>query len=192
MAVNSGPTPLLSVRDREIIRRTWEWSIATTTAPPDSIHGPPHWRRVSRLGLRVARLEGADMLVVALFAACHDVARTHDGRDLEHGPMAAQWVGRDLTSQLTLDERRLETLLEAITRHTDGEVSDDPTIGACWDADRLDLVRIGFPMNPAMLSTAAARSSSLQRSAARLWARDRCYRIQAGLPVPQPLFDEDS
>jgi hypothetical protein len=37
-------------------------------------------------------------------------------------------------------------------------VTDDPTVGACWDADRLDLPRVGVTVDPRLLSTAAARN----------------------------------
>lgn len=177
----------LTRRDREQIELAWDWSTSTTAVSAASIHGPVHWRRVARLGLRLARMEGADMLLVALFAACHDVAREHDGRDLEHGPRAAEWVQRDLRSRLTLEPDRWRTLLDAIRRHTDGETSEDPTVGCCWDADRLDLVRIGFDIDDRLLSTGSARTREVQRAANRLWKRDRHFRRLAGLPIPPPL-----
>lgn len=183
--------PYLTPREREIARLAWDWSLARTTVSAESIHGPRHWRRVSRLGLRIARQEGADALVVAVFAACHDVARVHDGRDLQHGPLGAQRLLDDLADQLDLAPARLDLLVEAITHHTGGQVSGDPTIGACWDADRLDLVRIGFALDPDRLSTASARAVELQDAAARLWDRDRRYRIQAGLPVPNLFRPKD-
>ena len=37
-----------------------------------------------------------------------------------------------------------------------GLVSEDPTVGACWDADRLDLPRVGIQPDPALFSTARA------------------------------------
>jgi uncharacterized protein len=40
----------------------------------------------------------------------------------------------------------------------DGQVTDDPTLGAAWDADRLDLPRVGVAPDPARLSTAAGRA----------------------------------
>jgi uncharacterized protein len=52
----------------------------------------------------------------------------------------------------------LLVLCEACTYHADGQVSDDPTIGVCWDADRLDLPRVGIGIDRKYLSTAAARS----------------------------------
>ena len=37
--------------------------------------------------------------------------------------------------------------------HTDAEHSDDVTIGTCWDADRLDLGRVGIIPDEAFMST---------------------------------------
>lgn len=167
----------------EIFEAAWVWATATTSVSNESIHGPPHWRRVARLGLEIAAAEGADTMVVSLFAVCHDVARVHDGRDFEHGPKAAELVATTLAPRLGLESAQLDQLLLAITRHTDGQVSDDVTVGACWDADRLDLVRIGFAVRSKLLSTAAARTAELQDAAAALWARDRRIRRRAGLPI---------
>jgi hypothetical protein len=35
-------------------------------------------------------------------------------------------------------------------------VSDDPTVAACWDSDRLDIGRYGKRLLPALLSTERA------------------------------------
>ena len=47
-------------------------------------------------------------------------------------------------------------LYEACARHTDGLTDGDVTIQTCWDADRLDLGRVGKTPNPRRLCTAAA------------------------------------
>ena len=39
----------------------------------------------------------------------------------------------------------------------DGETTTDPTIGCCWDADRLDLGRVGIEPEAEYQSTVAAR-----------------------------------
>src|SRR4051794_34897034 len=39
--------------------------------------------------------------------------------------------------------RSLEVLATACTGHADGGTSADPTVGACWDADRLNLWWVG-------------------------------------------------
>jgi len=177
------PSAVLSAEQLEVFEAAWAWAESVTTVSKKSIHGSPHWRRVARLGLRIAELEGADALVVALFAVCHDVARVHDGPDFEHGPRAAELVTTTLAPRLGLEPAQLDRLLQAVSGHTDGKVSDDPTIGACWDADRLDLVRIGFEVQPKLLSTRAALTSEMQDAAAALWARDRRIRQRAGLPI---------
>ena len=51
---------------------------------------------------------------------------------------------------------QLELLQHACFEHTNGQVSSDPTVGACWDADRLDLPRVGVTPNPALFSTERA------------------------------------
>jgi uncharacterized protein len=177
----------LTPDERETVRRVWAWSTDVSSAPDDSIHGPSHWRRVGRLGMRIAGIEGGDLLVVALFAACHDIARVHDGIDNEHGPNAVARMHAELPHDLGLSPRQFDLLYRAITSHTEGETVEDPTIGACWDADRLDLVRIGFDIDPRRLSTATARAPALQSTARRLWERDRRFRIAAGLWVPRPI-----
>ena len=45
---------------------------------------------------------------------------------------------------LALDDARFGVLAEALRLHSDGLVSDDATIGACWDADRLHLPRVSI------------------------------------------------
>jgi hypothetical protein len=67
-----------------------------------------------------------------------------------------------------LETERLELLCFALERHAFGEVSDDPRVGACWDADRLHLPRVGFAVDPTLLSTGAARRpDALQLAATR-------------------------
>ena len=57
-----------------------------------------------------------------------------------------------------LTDERMELLREACRWHTSGKLSEDSTIGACWDADRLDLIRIGQTPKARFMSTALGRS----------------------------------
>ncbi len=136
----------------------WEEAIARFCLGPTSIHGPEHWLRVERYGLMLAEHSEADVLVVRLFAVCHDVCRRNDGIDDEHGVrgarMAEQWRG----VFFTLPDDAFALLQEACRRHTSGQRSDDPTIGVCWDADRLDLWRAGITPREALMSTPRARA----------------------------------
>lgn len=131
------------------------------------LHGPSHWRRVRANGLALAaRTAGADAMLVELFALLHDSRRVNDDEDPDHGPRAAALV-RDLAAEalLDLDRARLDLLAEACARHTDGDTSADPTIGCCWDADRLELARLHIRPSARYLSTQAARDPAIQRTA---------------------------
>ena len=119
-------------------------------------HGPPHWTRVAALGLEVAP-DDADSTVVMLFALLHDAARRKDGYDPQHGPRAAELARRLNGDTFRLDADRLDRLVYACAHHTGGETTTDPTIGACWDADRLDIGRYGQKPDAAYLSTPHAR-----------------------------------
>jgi uncharacterized protein len=50
-------------------------------------------------------------------------------------------------------------LLESACRlHSDGFTTQDPTVGACWDADRVNLWRVWMTPDPAVMSTTEGRS----------------------------------
>jgi uncharacterized protein len=126
----------------------------------DSIHGPSHWQRVEAFGLRLAESSGADLTVVRLFALLHDSCRLNDGDDIFHGPRAAVMLERIVPSVFALDRDRLELLKQAVRYHTSGETSPDPTIGTCWDADRLDIGRVGIIPCAHYMSTEAGRGTA--------------------------------
>jgi uncharacterized protein len=56
-----------------------------------------------------------------------------------------------------LTEEQFTKLHFAVQQHNGGKPTTDPTIGVCFDADRLDLLRVGILPNPKLLSTEAAR-----------------------------------
>ena len=136
------------------------------------IHGQQHWQTVSAFGTILAReTPGADPVLALLFGILHDCQRLDDGSDRDHGRRAAALVPHLNGGLYSLDEARLATLVRAIELHVDGLVSDDPTIGVCWDADRLHLWRVARMPDPGRLSTAAAR--------ARIgWAREQVRQWQ--------------
>ena len=125
-----------------------------------SIHGPGHWQRVEAFGLSIAESSGADLTVVRLFALLHDSCRLDDGEDLDHGPRAAEMLDRIVPSVFALDRDRLELLKQAVRLHTSGLTSPDPTIGTCWDADRLDIGRVGITPSARYMSTVAGKDSA--------------------------------
>ncbi len=126
---------------------------------PMGIHGLPHWGRVFENGRRITKDSSADSEVVDLFALFHDARRRNEHRDAEHGTRGAD-LARKLRSALTtVSDHQLELLCEACEHHTDGVTHPDPTIGACWDSDRLDLWRVGITPVAAYLSTEVARNA---------------------------------
>ena len=139
------------------------------TSARSEVHGPAHWRAVALAGARICRLlPAADLLTVLLFAVTHDACRVCDDDDPQHGHRAARSldvllgkVARDL------EPWRRHLLAEACRYHADGYRAKDPTIGACWDADRLCLWRGETVPHPDLMSTAPGKSASMI-----LWARD--------------------
>ena len=120
-----------------------------------SLHGVGHWEQVERNAVGLAEnTPGCDREVTRLFAILHDCKRRNEGKDTGHGKRAAEFA-RELYDKgmLDLDPGRMAILEYAIRSHNDGAVSSDPTIGACWDADRLDLPRVGILPVVSLLST---------------------------------------
>ena len=121
------------------------------------IHGAPHWARVRRNGLMLAKATGANPRVVEVFAFLHDACRHSDGNDPEHGPRAAA-LARELNGTLIqLTDAELLLLTAACEGHSRNGSRPELTIATCWDADRLDLGRVGIRPDPARLCTAQAK-----------------------------------
>ena len=132
----------------------------------NGIHGAKHWARVRANGLALARETGANVAVVELFAFLHDSCRENDGYDVRHGHRAAELV-RQLQGRLIhLGGDDLELLVSACQGHTVQEWHADPTIGTCWDADRLDLTRIDIIPDPDRLITLAGKARALRLESA--------------------------
>lgn len=125
--------------------------------PLRGVHGVGHWARVLENGLRIAEINGADREIVTLFALFHDARRINEERDPDHGLRGAE-LARSLRGTLVhLDDDRFDLLFEACRLHTEGHTNGDRTLLACWDADRLDLGRVGTTPDPRRLGTKAAR-----------------------------------
>ncbi len=123
-----------------------------------SVHGLTHWQRVERNGLFISSHEGGDQQVISLFALFHDSQRVNDFDDPEHGVRGAS-LAEDFYSsgRLPITKDQLQLLMFACAHHTDTTHHDDITVSICWDADRLDLTRIGILPDPEMLNTVSAK-----------------------------------
>lgn len=121
------------------------------------LHGPPHWKQVEQNGLEISQSSQADLLVVRLFAVLHDSQRWNDGYDPEHGIRAAGVAETVRDELFVISDVQMELLCIALRLHNDGQVTDDATIGSCWDADRMDLPRVGIVPDPELMSTEYGR-----------------------------------
>lgn len=159
-------TPELVASLRQSFRLEWQ-----------GLHGSAHWARVRLNGLHLAHRNGANTRVIEYFAFLHDSCRENDGRDPEHGPRAACFACTIRTHHIHLDDGEFTLLIAAIEGHTFRRNHEDVTVRTCWDADRLDLARVGTDPDPARLCTAAARNRDTITWAsekARHWLRHYC------------------
>ena len=120
-------------------------------------HGPSHWARVRKHGLTVGGAVGADLLVVELFAFLHDSQRENEYSDPGHGGRAAAFAQSLNKSYFSLAPEQMKKLSIAMAGHSDGQIHQDPTIQTCWDADRLDLGRVGTKPRAKYLSAEGAK-----------------------------------
>ena len=161
---------------------------------PSRVHGPAHWARVHRFGCLLAEKEGLPAharTCVELFAWTHDLAREDDGGGNRHAIDGAAYIDDVLPAVFgPLPADQVEILRTAIRYHSDGLVAAEvvelglldragwprdllaATVGCCWDADRLDLPRVGIQPAAPLMSTAAWRdvmalSAQVHKMAAR-------------------------
>ncbi len=123
----------------------------------DGIHGYSHWARVRQNGLRLAGMTGASADVVELFAFLHDSQRRNDGIDPDHGKRAADFIDSLKDVHVRLSDEDLQLLKHACACHTEGLTEGDVTVQTCWDADRLDLGRVGIKPDAQQLCTCVAK-----------------------------------
>ena len=124
-------------------------------------HGPGHWARVWRNAHRLANsVEGVDRLVLDMFALFHDSMRDNEFVDPHHGSRGSK-LAIDLGIQMILGDEQVDLFQSACIAHDAGLTTLNPTVGVCWDADRLDLPRVGIQVDPMYLSTHAAKEEIL-------------------------------
>ena len=127
-----------------------------------SIHGIHHWQTVERNGVYLCQFNVADEEVVRLFALFHDSMRLNDDFDPEHGLRAAQYIER-IVDQIPLKPKQIDTLRLACRTHTHGSKAPNETVGTCWDADRLDLGRVGIQPDAGYLTTEEAKRVAIEK-----------------------------
>ena len=124
------------------------------------IHGVDHWYRVwQNAQILASATSNVDEEIVALFALFHDAMRDNDNDDPHHGLRGWNlWLSMKKHQLLTVKQTRM--LFVACTSHSLGHVTYEPTIGVCWDADRLDLPRVGIRPHPSKMSTDTGKGAA--------------------------------
>jgi uncharacterized protein len=147
-----------SIVDDELVRDV----LSQKHLKESSVHGLLHWQNVERSGLYLAQREGGDLAIVSLFALFHDAQRVNEYEDPEHGARGACLADSFFKmGRLRISNEQLDVLMYACAHHTDEIIHHHVTIKCCWDADRLDLSRIGICPDPEMLNTETAKSIAL-------------------------------
>jgi uncharacterized protein len=138
-------------------------------------NGFDHWMRVLHNGRLLADAENANLKVVELFCLLHDARRLNEDEDPLHGRRAANFAQtlRGVWFDVSGDE--MDLLSEALTYHSDGYTVGDITVKVCWDADRLDLGRVGIRPAPERLCTDTAKSPFVLEEAYQRSLENRLY-----------------
>ena len=118
------------------------------------LHGITHWKQVESNGMLLASETGADIVVVRLFSLFHDSKRADDGHDEEHGARGAEFAKECFEEhRFDITQKQFDKLYHACKFHTTEHCSGDATIDTCYDADRLDLGRVGIELDPDKMAT---------------------------------------
>lgn len=128
-------------------------------------HGAGHWSRVLKNGLLLAKAEDARTDVVMLFAFLHDHERFDDNDDEGHGVRACLNATKLRGEYFDIDDAGFSLLLEAMSGHSTGDTRGDITVRVCYDADRLDLGRVGIKPLPQYLCTDTAKDPEFLNAA---------------------------
>ena len=121
----------------------------------DNFHGLTHCQRVERNVHRL-KCSGVNMTVARLFAYFHDACRSEckTQSESEHGLLASELVLSLRNSLLkNLSDDEVAMLSNACKWHTTTFKTGNPTIDTCFDADKLDLWRIGAIPMPGKMAT---------------------------------------
>jgi uncharacterized protein len=114
-------------------------------------HGIDHWDRVHANGLKLCKYFNADPEVIRYFAYLHDSCRSNEDMDPKHGPRAAKFID-ELRDDIDLDDSQVRLLKRACSGHTHAnsgiQAGLDDTLACCWNADRLDIERVGLTLDP--------------------------------------------
>ena len=106
--------------------------------------------RRRRFGQRI-RYQSAKTGNLARSHLHSDCQRTKETSDPDHGRLGAEFAAELRSQVFELPDHDFALLYRACVGHTHGRTHSDITIQTCWDADRLDLGRVGITPDPSRL-----------------------------------------
>lgn len=113
-------------------------------------------------------------LPVVFACACHDMARTDDAFNLNHGPDAVPMAKTIIEKyKHMLNNDNIESILYAIANHTNGVHAPDYISACLWDADRTRLSwEYGF--DPAFYNTERGQKVASEQAKNYLEYQKKC------------------
>lgn len=133
----------------------------------DGRHGIAHWARVRENALMLADSYNANTNIIEYFSVLHDVKRLNEKFDKDHGERGAAFI-QQKRHMISLDADELGLLLIACKGHNTTTFHENVTVQACWDADRLDLLRAGIEPSPDYMNLELSKSKDIIQ-----WANQR-------------------
>ena len=97
-----------------------------------------------------------DPMPVIFACAFHDMARTNDDYDTEHGKNAIP-MAKQIMKHFNLKEHIQQSIIFAVENHTIGTIAPDYISACLWDADRTRLSWV-YKYHPKYFNTARAKA----------------------------------
>lgn len=112
-------------------------------------HGIKHWERVYHNTQLLSNYYNIKSDVFELFSLLHDSKREDEYEDLKHGKRAALFVKELVNSEIiNISKEDKNRLVFACSNHTvtntKAKLFNDLIVQICFDADRLDIGRVGI------------------------------------------------
>lgn len=145
----------IDIKIYNIIREVEALSFTSLECLSTNIHGVQHLRQVAFLAGRFAYSLNVDYKTAIIGGYLHDCARSDDGGGNSHAHESAFLAKRIIETNWSSTD--IDKIFYAIYYHADGLNTNDPFIGCIWDADRLNLVRLGLIPKVELLSTEFAK-----------------------------------
>ena len=144
------------------------------TQEMDGMHGlDTHTAAVVFRGIDYALSLHQNPLPVMFACAFHDMARTNDEFNIEHGKNAVP-MAKEIMRKFKLDRETQQSINFAITNHTIGIVAPDYISACLWDADRTRL-SWGYGYEPNYFNTLRAKQIASSNYKKYIKFQQKCF-----------------